>query len=189
MEARKRENAGCGRQLRLCGCALPLVSPLAPLVRPLPPTTITHPCVSSLLPPDRRPHPLAPPAGRWQQASKDPVHDFVEGLATKLTANCGTDLAVFVELDRFFANLDSFDRAVFVEPLVLYGDAELQVCTSWMRGRGTHHATYSICKRLRVAACSCARAASANGSRMRTALQSGRGGSATGMYAGAFMSC
>ncbi|KXZ54064.1 hypothetical protein GPECTOR_5g171 [Gonium pectorale] len=62
-----------------------------------------------------------------QQSSevKDPLHNLVEDLAEKLTVNCTTDIAVYVELDRFTSDIEHFTRAVFVEPLFLYGSNEL----------------------------------------------------------------
>ncbi|KXZ46504.1 hypothetical protein GPECTOR_43g941 [Gonium pectorale] len=61
---------------------------------------------------------------QWKMPRKDPIHDFVEELATNLTANCRTDIAVYVELDRFLADMANFTRVVFVEPLVLYDSTE-----------------------------------------------------------------
>ncbi|KAG2425719.1 hypothetical protein HXX76_013561 [Chlamydomonas incerta] len=63
---------------------------------------------------------------QWQWARKDPLHDMVEELAEKLhDGDCGTDIAVYIELDKFLADMGSFSRAVFVEPLVLWGTAEM----------------------------------------------------------------
>ncbi|KXZ54054.1 hypothetical protein GPECTOR_5g162 [Gonium pectorale] len=59
----------------------------------------------------------------WARA--DPLHDFVEDLAEHLSRDCSTDVAVYIELDRFLADMPRFHRAVFVEPLVLYDSKEL----------------------------------------------------------------
>ncbi|KAG2425669.1 hypothetical protein HXX76_013511 [Chlamydomonas incerta] len=83
---------------------------------------------------------------QWKSpTSKDPLHDFVDKLAERLipattapaaaasggdaaaaAATCGTDVAVFVDLDRFAEAVAAgrLSRAVFVEPLVLAGGAE-----------------------------------------------------------------
>ncbi|KAG2429362.1 hypothetical protein HXX76_011128 [Chlamydomonas incerta] len=58
---------------------------------------------------------------QWQWARKDPLHDFVEELALRLTARCQTDIAVFIELPALTAALPGLDRVVFVEPLLLPG--------------------------------------------------------------------
>ncbi|KAG2487314.1 hypothetical protein HYH03_014031 [Edaphochlamys debaryana] len=66
---------------------------------------------------------------QYAWAHRDPLHNFVEALAHRLTAGssgCGTDLEVHIELHRFHRALPTFDRAVFVEPLVLYGGEELR---------------------------------------------------------------
>ncbi|PNW81738.1 hypothetical protein CHLRE_06g258226v5 [Chlamydomonas reinhardtii] len=60
---------------------------------------------------------------QWQWARKDPLHDFVEELALRLTARCETDIAVFISLPALTAALPSLDRVVFVEPLLLPGGA------------------------------------------------------------------
>ncbi|GFR43114.1 hypothetical protein Agub_g4115 [Astrephomene gubernaculifera] len=57
---------------------------------------------------------------------KDPLHDFVEDLADRLAQDCGTDVGVYIELDRFLADLPRFNRVVFIEPLILYGNKELE---------------------------------------------------------------
>ncbi|KXZ41551.1 hypothetical protein GPECTOR_399g226 [Gonium pectorale] len=62
---------------------------------------------------------------QWKWARKDPLHDFVEDLAEQLSRDCSTDIAVYIELDRFLADMHTFDRVVFVEPTILYGDKEL----------------------------------------------------------------
>ncbi len=57
----------------------------------------------------------------------------MEELAASLTsAHCGTDLVVHIELDRFTAALPALHRAVFVEPVVLYGSREWE---SYMRAK------------------------------------------------------
>ncbi|KXZ54055.1 hypothetical protein GPECTOR_5g163 [Gonium pectorale] len=61
---------------------------------------------------------------QWQWARKDPLHDFVEDIADRVAGDCGTDVAVYIELDRFLADIPKFTRAVFVEPLVLYDSKE-----------------------------------------------------------------
>ncbi len=60
---------------------------------------------------------------------KDPLHDFFEALAKRLGADCEAELITFIELDRFLNRMSTFDRVVFVEPLVLFGNRELQVGT------------------------------------------------------------
>ncbi len=44
----------------------------------------------------------------------------------RLERNCGTDILVYIELDRFLADMPAFDRAVFIEPIVLYGSRQLE---------------------------------------------------------------
>ncbi len=55
------------------------------------------------------------------------MHDFTEELSARLSENCGTDIVVYIELDRFLADMARFDRAVFVEPVVLYGRRQLEL--------------------------------------------------------------
>ena len=77
---------------------------------------------------------LEMPSARWFRARKDPLHDFFETLAERLSADCETELVVFIEFDRFLAHMSTFDRVVFVEPLVLFGSKELEVRTRiWLR--------------------------------------------------------
>ncbi|KAG2489740.1 hypothetical protein HYH03_011847 [Edaphochlamys debaryana] len=66
---------------------------------------------------------------QWGWARKDPLHDFIQDLADTLTSSCQTDIALYLELDRFAAALPSFDRVVFVEPVVLAGKQELETYT------------------------------------------------------------
>ncbi|GFR46704.1 hypothetical protein Agub_g8324 [Astrephomene gubernaculifera] len=63
---------------------------------------------------------------QWGWARKDPVHDFVQDLAETYAGSCEADVAVFLELDRLLTALPVLDRVVFVEPVVLYGRAELE---------------------------------------------------------------
>ncbi|KAG2487331.1 hypothetical protein HYH03_014047 [Edaphochlamys debaryana] len=63
---------------------------------------------------------------QWQASSKAPLHEFIDKLAWNVTARCETDLEVHVELGRFLEAMPRFNRAVFVEPLILYGSAELK---------------------------------------------------------------
>ncbi len=63
---------------------------------------------------------------QWRTSTPDPLHDFVEDLAIDLSKECGTDVVVYIELDRFLADLSSFNRAVFVEPIVLYGSKQAE---------------------------------------------------------------
>lgn len=64
---------------------------------------------------------------QWRTSSNDPLHDFTEELSARLSEKCGTDIVVYIELDRFLADMARFDRAVFVEPIVLYGKRQLEL--------------------------------------------------------------
>ncbi|KXZ54056.1 hypothetical protein GPECTOR_5g164 [Gonium pectorale] len=64
---------------------------------------------------------------QWGWSRKDPLHDFVQDLADTLGAECGTHMAVFMELDRFYNALPQMDRVVFVEPIMLFGAVELDL--------------------------------------------------------------
>ncbi|KAG2487833.1 hypothetical protein HYH03_013550 [Edaphochlamys debaryana] len=75
--------------------------------------------------------PLQSCIGWWglqrEAEAQDPLHDFVEAIAENVTARgCGAEAAVYVELERFLADMDTFDSAVFVEPLLLWGGAEAE---------------------------------------------------------------
>ncbi|PNH04709.1 hypothetical protein TSOC_009088 [Tetrabaena socialis] len=63
---------------------------------------------------------------QWGRFRTNPLHDFIDELAERLSEECGTDVAVYIELNRFLADMPTFTRAVFVEPLVLYGNGELE---------------------------------------------------------------
>ncbi|GLC41864.1 hypothetical protein PLESTM_001259400 [Pleodorina starrii] len=66
---------------------------------------------------------------QWKWDRKDPIDDVVQGLAEPLAASCGISVSVFLELATLQAALTSLDRVVFVEPLVLLGDAQLDLYT------------------------------------------------------------
>ncbi|GLC41863.1 hypothetical protein PLESTM_001259300 [Pleodorina starrii] len=61
---------------------------------------------------------------QWGWARTDPLHDFMEDLAERLSQRCESDVAVYVELSRFLADVTTFSRVVFVEPLLLYDTTE-----------------------------------------------------------------
>lgn len=65
--------------------------------------------------------PLAP-SRSLATLSPSPPQELAEKLHD---GDCGTDIAVYIELDKFLADMGSFSRAVFVEPLVLWGTAEM----------------------------------------------------------------
>ncbi|GIM09855.1 hypothetical protein Vretimale_13659 [Volvox reticuliferus] len=66
---------------------------------------------------------------QWAYPRKDPVHDLVQSISEKLAASnsCGGAISVYLELSALVAELPSLDRVVFIEPVVLLGDAQLEL--------------------------------------------------------------
>ncbi|GIL69581.1 hypothetical protein Vretifemale_470 [Volvox reticuliferus] len=68
------------------------------------------------------------PPPQWAYPRKDPVHDLVQSISEKLAASnsCGGAISVYLELSALVAELPSLDRVVFIEPVVLLGDAQVR---------------------------------------------------------------